>query len=253
MERARIAEFDDPRLVAVYDAVNVYAPDTQPDFCLQLAAEIGAHAIVDLGCGTGLVTCALARAGYALTGVDPAPGMLAIARTRAGGERVRWINGGAADLPTEGAGCSDLAIMTGHVAQFFVTDESWHAALTALHGAVRVGGRLAFESRNPGAREWEQWTPDACTSVHDPVAGRIDTWSDVRDVRNGVVTYVNHYVFAATGEALVSEGRLRFRSQAELTQSLADAGFAVERSFGDWDRRPAGPTTRELIVVARRD
>ena len=87
----------------------------------------------------------------------------------------------------------------------------------------------------------------------DPVAGRIETWSDVRDVRNGIVTYENHYVFAATGEALVSEGRLRFRSQAELTQSLADAGFAVERIFGDWDRRPAGPTTRELIVVARRD
>ena len=60
MERARIAEFDDPRLVAVYDAVNAYAAGTQPDFCLQLAAEIGARAIVDLGCGTGLVTCALA-------------------------------------------------------------------------------------------------------------------------------------------------------------------------------------------------
>ena len=253
MERARIAEFDDPRLVAVYDAVNAYAPDTQPDFCLQLAAEIGAHAIVDLGCGTGLVTCALARAGYAATGVDPASGMLAIARTRVGGERVRWINGDAAALPTEGAGSFDLAIMTGHVAQFFVTDESWHAALTALHGAVRPDGWLAFESRNPGAREWEQWTPDACTSVHDPVAGRIDTWSAVCDVRNGVVTYENHYVFAATGDTLVSEGRLRFRSHAELTQSLADAGFAVERVFGDWDRRPAGPRTRELIVVARRD
>ena len=81
MERSRIAEFDDLRLVAVYDSVNAYAPGTQPDFCLQLAAELGARAIVDLGCGTGLVTCALARAGYELTGIDPAPGMLAIART----------------------------------------------------------------------------------------------------------------------------------------------------------------------------
>jgi hypothetical protein len=51
----------------------------------------------------------------------------------------------------------------------------------------------------------------------------------------------------------VSEGRLRFRSQAELTQSLADAGFAAERVYGDWDRRPAGPRTRELIVIAQRD
>lgn len=252
MERSRIAEFDDPRLVAVYDSVNAYAPGTQPDFCLQLAAELGARAIVDLGCGTGLVTCALARAGYQLTGVDPAMGMLAIARTRAGGERVRWINGDAADLPPAGTVNADLAIMTGHVAQFFVTDESWHSALTALHRSVRPGGRLAFESRNPGAREWEQWTQDASTSVFDPVAGRIDTWSEVRDVRNGVVTYENHYVFAATRDVLVSEGRLRFRSHAELTQSLADAGFAVERVYGDWDRRPAGPRTRELIVIAQR-
>ncbi len=253
MERGRIAEFDDPRLVAVYDSVNAYAPHTQPDFCLQLAAELGARTIVDLGCGTGLITCALSRAGYQLTGVDPAPGMLAIARTRPGGEHVRWIHGEAADLPTEGAPAADLAIMTGHVAQFFLTDDIWRATLTALQGALRPGGRLAFESRNPAAREWEQWTPAACTSVVDPVAGRIDTWSEVREVRNGVVTYENHYVFAATGEALVSEGRLRFRSHAELTQSLADAGFVVERIYGDWDHRPAGPRTRELIVVARRD
>ena len=153
MERSRIAEFDDPRLVAVYDSVNAYAPGTQPDFCLQLAAELGARAIVDLGCGTGLVTCALARAGYELTGVDPQRN----ARDRphaAGGERVRWINGYAADLPPAGTVNADLAIMTGHVAQFFVTDESWRSALTALHRSVRPGGRLAFESRNPGAREW---------------------------------------------------------------------------------------------------
>ena len=41
--------------------------------------------------------------------------------------------------------------MTGHVAQFFLTDEHWRAALTALHAALRPGGRLAFESRNPDA------------------------------------------------------------------------------------------------------
>jgi SAM-dependent methyltransferase len=209
--------------------------------------------IVDLGCGTGLVTCALARAGYRVTGVDPAPRMLAIARTRPGAASVHWIHGDAVDLPASGTPPADLAIMTGHVAQFFVADESWQAALTALHGTLRAGGRLAFESRNPAAREWEQWRPDACTTVVDPVAGRIDTWSVAREVRNGVVTYENHYVFPATGQALVSEGRLRFRSPAELRQSLADAGFVVERLYGDWDRRPAGPRARELIVVASRD
>jgi SAM-dependent methyltransferase len=233
-------------LVAIYDTVNPYAADAQPGFYAQLAAEIGAVSIVDLGCGTGLITRELARQGYRLTGVDPAPGMVDIARQAAYGDRVQWICGDAGRLGTPDA---DLAIMTGHVAQFFVTDESWHEALAALRAAVRPGGRLAFESRNPGAREWEGWTREARRSVVDPTA-RVDTWSEVYDVKDGIVSYANHYAFAATGEELVSTMQLRFRTVEELTRSLADAGFAVDRVYGDWDRRPAGPTTRELIVVA---
>ncbi|MGH9014393.1 MAG: class I SAM-dependent methyltransferase [Acidimicrobiia bacterium] len=173
---------------------------------MQLAAELGAASIVDLGCGTGLITCELARQGYRLTGVDPAPAMLDIARHRPHGDRVHWIDGDASRLGTPDA---DLAIMTGHVAQFFLTDESWHAALTGLRAALRPGGRLAFESRNPGAREWEGWTRDARWSADDPTAGRVDTWSEVHEVRDGIVSYTNHYAFAATGEELVSPNRLR--------------------------------------------
>ncbi len=48
----------------------------------------------------------------------------------------------------------------------------------------------------------------------------------------------------------MSTVQLRFRTVEELARSLADAGFAIERVYGDWDRRAAGPATRELIVVA---
>jgi SAM-dependent methyltransferase len=205
--------------------------------------------IVDVGCGTGLITCELAREGYRVIGVDPAPAMLRVARQRSYGDRVRWIEG---DVSRLGAPDADLAIMTGHVAQFFLSYESWHAALVALRVALRPGGRLAFESRNPTAREWETWTRDARWSADDPVAGGVDTWCEVHDVRDGIVSCTNHYAFASTGEELVSPNRLRFRSEDELTQSLADAGFTVERVYGDWDRRPASPITRELIVVAAR-
>jgi hypothetical protein len=56
----RIAEFSDPRLVAIYDTVNAYSANSQPRFYSQLAAEIDARSIVDLGCGTGLISCDLA-------------------------------------------------------------------------------------------------------------------------------------------------------------------------------------------------
>ena len=182
-----------------------------------------------------------------MTGIDPAPAMVEIARHGAHADRVHWICGDAAQLGTVGA---DLAIMTGHVAQFFLTDESWHTALTALRDALRPGGWLAFESRNPEAREWERWTREARLSADDPTAGRIDTWLEFQAMHDGIVSYANHYVFARSGEEIVTRNQLRFRSVEELTRSLAEAGFAVERVYGDWDRRPAGPTTRELIVVA---
>ena len=184
-----------------------------------------------------------------MIGVDPAPAMLDVGRNRPDGDRVQWIDGDASEM---GAPNADLAIMTGHVAQFFLTDESLHAAFTALHGVLRRGGYLAFETRNPDAREWEGWNRDARSSAHDPVVGSIETWSEVHDMRDSIVLYTNHYFFASSGEELISACELRFRTEHELTESLADGGFVVERVYGDWDRRRAGPTTRELIIVARR-
>ncbi len=241
------AEFTDPRLVSIYEPVNAYEPGTQPDFYAWLAADLGARSVVDLGCGTGLVTRELARRGYDVVAVDPSEQMLAAARSRPDGDRVRWIHGDASLLPGANA---DLAIMSGHVAQFFLTDDSWHAALGALHRAVKPAGHLAFESRNPDAREWETWTASDVTTAHDATAGVVDWWTTVDRFHDDVATCTNHYRFAATGEVLTSSVQLRFRSSEELTATLADAGFTVERMYGDWDRGPIGPTAPELIVVA---
>ena len=244
-----LVEFTDPRLVAAYDTLNPYEPDAQPGYYRELAEELGAATIVDLGCGSGLITCELAEHGFRMIGVEPASAMLALARARPCTGEVRWIEGEARAIGTPNA---DLAILTGHVAQFFLTDDEWHAALVALRRALRPGGHVAFESRNPTAREWEQWTADQRRTVHDPTAGAITTWAEVHDFRDDVASSSLHYEFVTTGEHVVAPSALRFRSEAELTRSLGDAGFVVEHVYGDWDRRPASTTSRELIVVARR-
>ena len=76
-----------------------------------------------------------------------------------------------------------------------------------------------------------------------PWSGGVDTWVVVQDVRGGIVSYTNHDALAATEEVLVSPNRLRFRTEEELTRSLADAGFAVEHMYGDRTeaRRPDDP------------
>lgn len=240
-------EFHDPRLVAVYDAWGAGRLDTA--FYLGLAAELSATSIVDIGCGTGEITCALALQGHRVTGVDPAPAMLEVARHRSGGELVRWIEGDASSLDGPPA---DLAIMTAHVAQVISDQDAWRSTLVAADRSLRPGGHLAFESRNPDARAWLAWTPEASRQRLDTPHGAADVWSDLTEVAGDLVRYDIHYRFASDGGELISSNVLRFRSQVELERSLADAGFEVREVFGDWDESAVSPQSPELIFIATR-
>jgi SAM-dependent methyltransferase len=237
----------DPRLVELYDQANPRGADT--DFYLQLAADLHAHTIVDLGCGTGLLTRELALADRRVIGVDPAPAMLAVARRQPGAERVQWIEG---DCNALGAPQADLAIMTGNVAQVFLEDWDWASALRAIHAALRPGGWLAFESRNPQARAWEQWNRESTYAINDSPFGPIEEWLEVVSADESRVRMQGHNLFRATGEVVVVDSELRFRKLDEIIGDLTQAGFVLEHVFGGWMREPFAPTSRMMIIVARR-
>lgn len=238
----------DPRLVALYDGDNPRGADT--DFYLDLADRLAARTIIDLGCGTGLLTRALARDDRRVIGVDPATEMLKYARRQPGAERVQWIEGDASALGTPGA---DLAVMTGNVAQVFLDDAEWAVTLRTIHAALRSGGHLAFESRNPADRAWERWNRAVTYEETDTPFGPLQSWLELISVDEGRVRFAGYNCFTATGEVLVVPSELRFRSQAELTASLVNAGFTITHLYGDWQQEPLVPSSRIMIFVARRD
>ncbi len=242
-------EFHDPRLVALYDAWDESRRDF--DFYLALAAELGAATVVDIGCGTGALACLFAARGLRVTGIDPATAMLEVARARSGGDAVSWLCG---DASVYAGPAADLVVMTAHVAQVIADEDAWHATLAAARHGLRPGGHVAFESRNPVAQAWRTWTPEATRRrMTDTPFGAVDAWWELIDVDGDLVRTEIRYRFAATGEELVSSNALRFRSRAAIEREVAEAGFAVERVYGDWDRSPVDAGSPELIFVARRD
>ncbi len=238
----------DPRLVDLYDIENTRGADT--DFYVGLAADLDARTILDLGCGTGLLTRELAVDGRLVVGVDPAPAMLAVARRQPGADRVQWVEGDSGALRTPAA---DLVVMTGNVAQVFLDDAEWAATLRDIHAALRPGGHLAFESRNPDDRAWERWNREATYERYDSPRGPMECWLELVSVEHGRVRLVGHNIFAATGDVVVASEELRFRSLTELTNSLFSAGFSVEHVYGDWNRGPFTGSSRVMIFIARRN
>ncbi|BAL86708.1 putative methyltransferase [Actinoplanes missouriensis 431] len=242
-------EYRHPRLVEVYDAECPWGWDD--DFFMAVLAEHTAPRVLDLGCGTGRLAIAMAGAGHEVTGVDPAGSALDAARRKPGAARVRWVEGSASALP---ARAFDAAFLAGHVAQFFVDDQEWSELLRALRRSLVAEGRLIFDSRDPAARVWLQWNPEESRRIVVLAdGGEVEAWTEVTAEGDGVVSLLHHYRFS-DGEALTSRETLRFRTEEELRESLAEAGFRVDRVYGGWGREPVGLSgDGELIVIAIAD
>ena len=100
---------------------------------------------------------------------------------------VRWLHGDATNLPELHV---DLATMTANVAHVFLTDEELSATLRGIHGALRPGGHLVFETRDPGQRPWLRWNRDATYQrLEVPGGGSVETWWDLTEVKGDCVSY----------------------------------------------------------------
>jgi SAM-dependent methyltransferase len=235
--------FEHPRLAAIYDALDADRSDL--DVYAGIAEELGARRVLDVGCGTGTFALLLASQGFEVAGVDPALASLEVARAKPCADRVHWIHGDAQSLPPLQV---DLATMTGNVAQAIVRRADWEVTLRGVRDALRPGGYLVFETRDPAARAWEGWNRPATYSVTEiDGIGAVESWHELTSVSGSLVSFRSTTVFASDGELLVSDSTLRFRERDEVRADLVAHGYAVD-DVRDAPDRPG----RELVFVARR-
>jgi SAM-dependent methyltransferase len=236
------AHYEVPELVELYDVASGWSRDR--DFYLALAGA-SPKAVLDLGCGTGLLCDAYAARGHDVTGVDPSPEMLAVARKKPNACRITWVQADAEDFRSERR--FDLMIMTGHAFQVLLDDADILRALRNMRAHLNSGGLIVFESRNPGFDWRSVWNRDK-TLEHD---GRsIVERSRLLAFEDGQMAFEQAYHFP--DKTLLSRSTLNFPSRAKVTRLLEDAGLGVETVLGDWDGAPFDEgSSREMIFMVR--
>jgi hypothetical protein len=134
------------------------------------------------------------------------------------------------------------------VAQAITDPEGWRRTLVGAYEALRPGGHLVFETRDPARRAWEAWNREDSYGVTEvPGFGTVETWVELTEVTGRLVTFRWHYTFDGDKKRLTSDSTLRFRERHEIEVELAAHGYVPE-DVRDAPDRPG----REFVFVARR-
>jgi hypothetical protein len=114
--------------------------------------------------------------------------------------------------------------------------------------ALRPGGHLVFETRDPAYRAEQEWNRAASYSVTEiQGVGAVESWVELTHVSGPTVCFRWTVVFASDVEVLTSDSTLRFRERDEVEAALVAHGYAVDEVRGVPDR-----PGREFVFFARR-
>jgi ubiquinone/menaquinone biosynthesis C-methylase UbiE len=202
--------------------------------------------ILDLACGWGRHSVALARAGFQVTGLDFSAPLLARARKRAQAANLsaEFVQGDMRRIPWTDR--FELVISLYSSLGYFLTDQDDLQVLRGVRDALKPGGVFVLESMHRdhvmgGYADRDWWTTDSGATVwvereFDAVEGISREWT-------------RWSKGAKSGEKY---HEMRLRSATEWDLLLRQAGLAPQDWYGDWGLAPFTHKSEDLIVVCTR-
>jgi SAM-dependent methyltransferase len=198
--------------------------------------------VLEIGCGSGLLTKFLVDAGHRVLATDASPAMLDIAREYApGAEGVEQLR-----LPDDAVPAADAIVAVGHPLSYLDNRDELDRSLIALAGALRPGGILAFDICD---LEWGRTRADLPPKVwfgDDWVLITSTSLPDAATFRRDMTMFVR-----TTGELWERADEIHDNiliDTAELPALLARHGInaRIESGFG------AAPLPSGLVAVIGR-
>jgi ubiquinone/menaquinone biosynthesis C-methylase UbiE len=236
------------------DYLRIYGPDLseerteqETDHIVERLALPPGSKVLDLCCGHGRHSIALAERGFQVTGQDLSAVFLEKARADAAeaGVLVRWVHGDMRQVPFEKE--FDAAINMFSAFGYLESEEEDQKVLNQVHRALKPGGQFLLETihrawliRNFESRGW-----------HIGAEGVVvleERQFNLLTGRNQVtVTLIDH-----DGARHLRQHAMRIYSAAELVRMVAQTGLTVEAAYGALDGRELTLDSNRLVLLARR-
>ncbi|MBC8122411.1 MAG: class I SAM-dependent methyltransferase [Gemmatimonadaceae bacterium] len=256
MHTVELADYENALLARLYDAE--YGPlDGNLSFYLeQLAQRPGA--VLELSCGTGRLSIALACRGWSVTGLDISQAMLGEARKKV--ESLRMV-GPVTDIAWIGADMTDFELkrrFTNILIPFsglgFLDGQARRKCLLACHRHLEPRGQLVIDLFNPGTT-----TPSGTAATEtlagtrqlsDPTTGQIFT-KDTNIERTADCITIRYFYRA---DALCLQQTLRQYPvrPPQIEHELEEAGFVALESYGDYRANRLTPRSPRLLIIAQK-
>jgi SAM-dependent methyltransferase len=242
--------------VALYDVPTLYDRMVQPGPCQAFYRDLAGRTggpILELACGTGRLTLALARAGYEVVGLDASSAMLRAAQAKAEAEQVEitFIHGAmrSFDLGRRFA----LVILCSNSLAHLTTNEDLKASLTCITKHLAPEGVFAFDVVNPDVGALAR-SPSDCMRLDlgpNPSSSiaveEVASYDPVQQIR--VAQWRVLEPDTSTREVAPLTLRLLFPQEVPLL--LEAAGLALAARYGDFARNPLTSDSLNQICLAR--
>jgi ubiquinone/menaquinone biosynthesis C-methylase UbiE len=247
-----LEEFADP---LNYDIEEGERSAARIAFYCDLAKTVGGP-VLEIACGSGLVTLPVAALGLDVTGLDLAPSMLEHARKKAENQNlnIRWVEADARsfDLGRQ----YPFILLTGNAFQAFLTGEDQEALLASVGRHLAPNGLFAFETRTPSGHDLRDQLQEefdqsyisveghevsvSFTQIYDPPA-QVMHWTSYRRWNDGTCEHKKQTHIAC-----------RFTYPQELEALLHYNGFEVIQQYGDWNQEALSSSSLEMINICKR-
>ncbi len=200
--------------------------------------------ILDVACGTGLMTAEFVSRGHSVVGVDASMAMLARAHTLLGPD-VPLLHTVLPELPDGLDGPFDAAVSTLDALNY-LTLTDLRRTLVALAGVLRPGGWLAFDVHAEAALAFLIANP---VITGEDAGASFTLTTSVNPTTRACATTI---ALDGPSGGFVEKHVQYVHSEEQIRAALADAGFVVLAVTDEYSDQPTGPDTLRAGWLARK-